>query len=234
VASVESIELRLPERAGAWDQLFERPLRFAPWPYTEPELTRIRDALPDRGADVAIIKSIFAARQFLAGEYLRRRDNAPRKSDPRNELERILEASRELRTAVLAASLDAIRHLADHPSPGLGNSPVRLRDVSIFLHRFEHDNRFAFRDLPERDMMGAPATLREEAFVYQLWISWRVAHAKRSPTRGWPSFRTACVSPLRDLRFPKELRPADRIERAWQKVLHRARVRFEGVRKSPE
>jgi hypothetical protein len=219
----------LPDGAIAWDQVLEPPLRFAPWPYTEAELQRIRDALPAAGADIAITKTIFTARIFLVGEHIRRKHATPPKPDPRGELERILRASKELRAAIRAASLEALQHLLSHPSPGAGNPPFLPGDVRYVLLRFEHDNCVAFRDLPERDLRGAPETLREEALVYGLWTAWRFAHGMRPPARRWPAFRTSCVDPLRGARFPKDLRPADRIERAWQQVLRRARDRFEGA-----
>lgn len=81
--------LEMPKGAVAWNQAVEPPLRFAPWPYTRAELKRIRDALPAGRACSALTETIFAARLFLVGEHLRRKDNTPPKPDPRGELERI-------------------------------------------------------------------------------------------------------------------------------------------------
>ena len=215
----------LPKEAIAWDQVLEPPLRFAPWPYMDAELECIRDALPANGAAIALTHTIFAARLFLVAGQLRRNQAAPAKPDPRGELERIILAMTDLRAAIRSASPQAVHHLSSHPSPGVGRPPVRLRDLSYALHRFEHDNRYALRVLPQRETIGAPKKLSEEASVYRLWIVWRSAHEPRPPTGGWPAFRDASLDPLRDVRFPKELHPASRTQRAWQLLLARARAR---------
>jgi hypothetical protein len=230
-ASAASALLRMPEGAVAWSQVTDPPLRFAPWPYTESELTQIRAALPACRTDIASAETIFAARFFLVGEHIRRRYNAPPKPDPRGELEQILDASDRLRAAIRAASPEAVRHLAAYPSPAAGEPPVDPYTLNGVLRQFEHDNRFAFRNLPDRNMIGAPEKLREEALVFRLWTAWRRAHDMHPPGRGWPVFRSASVAPLGATRFLKELRPAQRTDRAWQDLLKRARERWEGERK---
>jgi hypothetical protein len=132
---------------------------------------------------------------------------------------------------IRALSADAIQHLASHPSPGAGRPPLGLYDINALLLRFEHDNRFAFRDLPERHMIGAREKLDEEALIYRLWTAWRFAHRMHSSTRGWPAFRSACFEPLHGVRFRKELRPSARTVRGWQMLRARAVARWEGERK---
>jgi hypothetical protein len=211
--------------------VLEPPVRFAPSPYTQAELERIRGTLPSNSVDAAATAAILAARRFLVGRHLREKENTPPKPDPHQELWQFQRALEELRAAIRALSPDAIQHLASHPSPGAGRPPLRPYDVNLLLHRFEYDNRFAFRDLPERHMIGAAEKLEEEALIYRLWTAWRFAHGMRSSTRGWPAFRSACFEPLLGVRFRKELQPSARTERGWQMLRARAVVRWEGEKK---
>lgn len=222
----------LPKGAVAWDQLLDPPLRFGPWPYTDAEIDDIRKTLPAATADGAVKEALFAARWFLARMRLKERRKEPPKPDPHAELLRIRDAVAALKGAIKGASPQATQHLIERPSPGAANPPIRPLDLLNVIEHFEHDNRFAFRALPERDMIGAPEKLSEEALVYRLWLAWKQAHAARLPKDGWPAFRAACVNPLLSARFPKELRPARRDERGWQTLLARARSRREGERKS--
>ena len=102
----------MPPGAVEWDQLLELPIRFLPWPYTLAELDRIWDALPAPGAALATREAIFAARWFLADAHLKQNFGASSKADPRNELNRILRASRELGDAICAASNETFEHFS--------------------------------------------------------------------------------------------------------------------------
>jgi hypothetical protein len=220
----------MPEGAVEWDQLLELPIRFLPWPYTLVELDRMWDALPAPGAALATRTAIFAARWFLADARLKQNFGVSPKADPRSELNRIVRASRELGDAICAASNETFEHFSSQLSPLAAKPPVRAHDLLSYLFWFEHDNRFAFRNLPEHDRIGAPEKTRDEDLIYRLWKAWRYAHAERPPVRGWPIFRAACLDPLADAKFPNELRLAPRLERGWQALLARARARFEGAR----
>jgi hypothetical protein len=123
----------LPVGAMAWDQVTEPPLRFAPWPYDNAELARIRKTLPEMSAAVAIEKALFAARWFLARNRLREIRNEPAKPDPHKELARIRDAADELLAVIKAASPQATRHLFDHPWPGAGSPPVRPGDLAYVV-----------------------------------------------------------------------------------------------------
>jgi hypothetical protein len=120
----------LPERATAWGQVTEPPLRFAPWPYDNAEIDRIRKTLPAPSAAAAIEEALFAVRWFLARNRLRESRNEPAKPDPHTELARIRDVADELLAAIKATSPLATRHLLDHPSPGAGSPPVRPGDLS--------------------------------------------------------------------------------------------------------
>jgi hypothetical protein len=222
----------LPEGATAWDQVTEPPLRFAPWPYDNAEIDRIRKTLPAPSAAVAIEEALFAARWFLARNRLRESRNEPAKPDPHTELARIRDVADELLAAIKAASPLATRHLLDHPSPGAGSPPVRPGDLSYVIERFKHDNRFAMRSLPKRDVMGRPERLSEQRLIHTLHLAWKGAHAMHRPAQGWPDFRSACVEPLALPRF-RGLGAPGRSSRAWETVLTEAKRRFEGEEKSP-
>jgi hypothetical protein len=167
----------LPEGATAWDQVTEPPLRFAPWPYTEEEVERIRKTVPATSGAAAIEKSLFAARWFLARNRLRESRGEPAKPDPHSELARIRDAADELLSAIKAASPQATRHLFDHPSPGAGSPPMWPGGLLYAIEHFSHDNRFALRSLPERAVMGRPEKISEQRWVYALWLAWEEAHA---------------------------------------------------------
>jgi hypothetical protein len=221
----------LPAGAAEWDQVLEQPLRFAPWPYTEIELMRIRDTLPTSVASIADKEAICAASWFVfQGHFVEKYRLSP-KADISKELERILRASKELGDAICAASNETLEHLSRHLSPLAVKPPIRAQDLLSHLFWFEHDNRLSFRSLPEFDRIGAPEKTREELLIFQLWTAWSRAHGMRPPKRGWPAFRAACVDPLSDARFPKALHPSLRTDRAWQSLLQRARRRIEGARK---
>jgi hypothetical protein len=222
----------LPIGAMAWDQVTEPPLRFAPWPYDNAELARIRKTLPEMSAAVAIEKALFAARWFLARNRLREIWNEPAKPDPHKELARIRDAADELLAAIKAASPLADRHLIDHPSPAVVGQPLRPLGLLRWVERFKHDNRRALRALPERDAMGRPEKISEQRLIYTLWRAWKDAHAPASSERGWPSFRSACIEPLaRFGRFAPQ--PVVRSPRAWETVLTEAKRRFGSEEKSP-
>jgi len=220
----------LPKGAWDWDQVLGPTLKFGPWPYTAAELVRIWDALPTQGAAHAAKEAIFAARWFLYSAHLRQKHGVAPKADPYNELKRILSASRELGDAICAASSEATEYLSKNLASVVGKRPIEAGDVLSTLFWFQYDNRFAFGNPLEPDnRIGAPHRTREETFIYGLWSAWGIAHAAHLPARGWPAFRTACVEPLTNARFPKELRSASRTPRGWQDLLRRARSRFEGA-----
>ena len=181
------------------------PRLLTPWPYTEAELRRIRDTLPAATADGIIESAIIAANFFLMDRWSQR-------PNPREELWRALLASEALTSAAQALSPEALARLPGHPWPGARN-PSHSYDLGGILPRFEHDCRIALRRLG-RAAIGAPVKRDEEASIYRLWIgSQRVGAA-----RGWPAFRSACIEPLMTSRFPKEVRPAWREDRAWQSL----------------
>jgi hypothetical protein len=107
----EGAPLFLPEGAPGWDVLLDPPPRFAPWPYMEEEVARIRKTLPEMSAAVAIEKALFAARWFLARNRLREGRNEPAKPDPHFELALIRDTADGLLAAIKAASSLATRHL---------------------------------------------------------------------------------------------------------------------------
>jgi hypothetical protein len=191
-----------------------------PWPYTEAELQRIRDTLPADGAD-AIIESVILAATFFFG------DRWPPQPNPYQELSQAVRASKELTLAVRALSAEALARLPAHPWPGT-RQPSHPYDLGGILPWFEKDCQLALQGL-QPAIIGAPAKLDEEAFIYRLWTAWRSAHAMKPPARGWPAFRSACFEPLMASRHPKELRPSPREERAWQSLRKRALARFEGA-----
>jgi hypothetical protein len=186
----------LPIGAMAWDQVTEPPLRFAPWPYDNAEIDRIRKTLPEPSASVAIEEALFAARLFLARNRLRERRREPAKPDPRSELASIRDAADELLAAIKAASPLATRHLLDHPSHGAGSPPVRPGDLAYVVERFKHDNRVALRSLPEASSAGPPEKPSEQRLILSLSLAWDGAHVLARTRRGWPAFRDACTEPL--------------------------------------
>jgi hypothetical protein len=214
----------LPIGAMAWDQVTEPPLRFAPWPYDNAEIDRVRKTLPAVSADVAIEEALFAARRFLHRNWLRKSREEPSKPDPHSELARIRDAADELLTAIKAASPLATRHLLDHPSPGAGSPPVRPGDLAYVIERFNHDNRFALRSLPEPSGAGPPEKPSEQRLILSLSLAWDGAHALARTRRGWPVFLDACTEPL-TRRFGR-LGPLVRSPRAWQNLLDAAERRF--------
>jgi hypothetical protein len=216
----------LPIGAMAWDQVTEPPLRFAPWPYDNAEIDRIRKTLPAVSADVAIEEAIFAARLLLARNRLRERRKEPAKPAPHSELARIRDAADELLAAIRAASPLATRHLFDRPSPGTGSPPVRPGDLAYVVERFKHDNSFALRSLPEPAGAGPPEKPSEQRLILSLSLAWDGAHALAWTRQGWPAFRDACTEPL-TRRFAR-LGPLARSPRAWQNLLAAAERRFEG------
>jgi hypothetical protein len=222
----------LPIGAPAWDQVTEPPLRFAPWPYNDAEVERIRKTLPAVSADVAIEEALFAARLFLARNRLRKKRKEPAKPDPHSELASIRDAAHQLLAAITAASPLADKHLIDNPSPAVAGQPLHPLGLLYWIERFKHDNRVALRSLPERDAMGRPEKISEQRWVYTLWRAWEDAHALAPPERGWPGFRTACVEPLALARF-RGLGAPCRDDRAWRTVLTEAKRRFGGEEKSP-
>jgi hypothetical protein len=222
----------LPVGAMAWDQVTEPPLRFAPWPYDNAELARIRKTLPEMSAAVAIEKALFAARWFLARNRLREIRNEPAKPDPHKELARIRDAADELLAVIKAASPQATRHLFDHPWPGAGSPPVRPGDLAYVVERFLHDSRLGPRALPASASAGPPEKLSEQRFVYMLSVAWKNAHPLSTTTRGWSSFRDACTEPL-PRRFGL-LGPRTRSERAWQTLLAEGERRYKSEANSPK
>jgi hypothetical protein len=194
------------------------PLSHPAWPYTKAELQRIRRTLPSGGADGAVMSATLAATFFLMDRWGAR-------PKPYQELSRALRASEELTHAVQALSPEALARLTGHPWPG-ARDPSHPYDLGGVLPRFEHDCRLALRGLRPA-VIGAPVKQDEKALIYRLLLGWRAAHGGRPPARGWPAFRSACIDPLMSTRFPKEVRPAWREEAGWQRLLARARARFE-------
>jgi hypothetical protein len=210
------------------------PRLLTPWPYTEAELQRIRNTLPAARAEGAIEWAILAAHFFLADRW------GPR-PNPYQELSDALHASERLTRAVRALSPEALARLPGHPWPGT-RDPSHPYDFGGILPRFEHDCQVALGRF-ERPVIGAPVKRDEEALIYRLWIGWQSAVApsgwpplgrigrQSAHARGWPAFRSACIEPLMTSRFATELRPSARTEWGWQRLLARARARFEGGRK---
>ena len=174
--------------------------------------------------------AIFAARWFLADAHLKQNFGVSPKADPRTELNRILRASRELGDAICAASNETFEHFSSHLSPLAVKPPVRAHDLLSYLLWFEHDNRFAFRNLPEHDRIGAPEKTREEDLIYRLWTAWR--SRTRSVRRSEAGLRFVqpasipCRRTVRERVTARASHGTGMAELSWQ----RARARFEGAR----
>jgi hypothetical protein len=211
----------LPDGPRLWWEALVRPRRLGLWPYTEAELRRVRANLGRQADDAAIEDVIFAARYFLCERFGRYHEKP---SDPRRELPNISQTAAQLTRAMLAASPEALDLLPAHLSSGGRSTPIPTFDLIGLLFDLRRRCDEASRKLPERNMIGAPDKLDEAALAFRLWTVWERLHPMQRSTRGWPAFRSLCMEPLMNGRFPTELRPSSREERGSQMLLARARA----------
>jgi len=215
----------LPDGADAWDQVLERPLRHAPWPYLEPEWELIhRLASCSEASELAI----FAARQWIANRSLKTPET-PAKPDVISELTEIARLVAELRGSISRCSVQAQQFLREHSRPlALPEDREPLMVVRHAVNRFDSETHVAIHLLhdpvflgshPELAMLGRPENLANEWLIYWIWRAWVHAHAGRAPKRGFPAFRESCLDPL--VRFGLPALSA----KAWQDALAKAKRR---------
>jgi hypothetical protein len=201
-----------PFPARSWAALL--PAGQMPWPYSADEARTVANAFPEQFREAGLEKAVQAARLWI-----RQQTPLRGKSNPRTEILRLRGALVCMFEALMNMGPDAQQHLkASMRVLRLpGQEPFTVEQLRYALDRFDHENRIGLNRLPTPIKSGPRIRHDEVRLFLELQNAFKGGHGGVRPTRGWPAFLSACLTPLKDFGMPP------RSEKSWQDTLRKRR-----------
>jgi hypothetical protein len=173
----------------------------AAWPYNDQEFVAIAAKLPSPPKGV-----IAAAAEYVGCLATGLLEKGAPKPNAQSEINRLAKWVSE--GLELALGHEARKHLANNKQPRRFSTSAG--PLMRCLHAFESEYREALKKPPGGPQRGPKTRLAEGRLVHELWEAWSMAEWKTlqgescgPPYRGWPDFRSLCVTPLKKFGLPK-------------------------------